>query len=87
MFIFNHLENLIFGKTPTEEIKKDNTIANKESNFNEILHQAVNDASRVESDRLQTYSTVSESLSERRDVAVIEPYKTEIFQERISKDT
>jgi flagellar hook-length control protein FliK len=87
MFIFNHLENLIFGKTPTEEIKKDNTIANKESNFNEILHQAVNDASRVEPDRLQTYSTISESLSERRDVAVIEPFKAEIFQERISKDT
>ncbi|MBL0266419.1 MAG: flagellar hook-length control protein FliK [Leptospiraceae bacterium] len=87
MFIFNHLENLIFGKTPTEEIKKDNTIANKESNFNEILHQAVNDASRVEADRLQTYSTISESLSERRDVVVVEPFKAEIFQERISKDT
>ena len=87
MFIFNHLENLIFGKTQTEGIKKDNAFVNKDSNFNEILHQAVNDAARIESDNLQTYAPINEISAERKEVVGFEPYKTEIFNEKISRDT
>lgn len=87
MFIFNHLENLIFGKTQTEDIKKDNAFVNKDSNFNEILHQAVNDAARIESDNLQTYAPINEISAERKEVVGFEPYKTEIFNEKFSRDT
>lgn len=87
MFIFNHLENLIFGKTQTEDIKKENAFVNKDSNFNEILHQAVNEAARIESDNLQTYAPVNEITIERKEVVGFEPYKTEIFNEKISRDT
>lgn len=89
MFILNNLENLIFSKTPNEETKKDSIPLAKGSSFNEILHQAVNDAARLDSDKLQTYSAISQEITERREANLNspEPFKAELFNERISHET
>jgi flagellar hook-length control protein FliK len=88
MFIFNNLENLIFSKTPTDEAKKDSIPLAKGSSFNEILHQAVNDAARLDSDKLQTYSAISQDITEKREANLNspEPFNAELFNERISRD-
>ncbi len=88
MFIFNNLENLIFSKNPTEEAKKDSIPLAKGSSFNEILHQAVNDAARLDSDKLQTYGAMSQDITEKREANLNspEPFKAELFNERISRD-
>ncbi|HMV42264.1 MAG TPA: flagellar hook-length control protein FliK [Leptospiraceae bacterium] len=59
MQILNSIENFFFGKVHTVEVKETiNTETN--SNFHEMLHQAVNDASKVEQAPLNLYTSVSE---------------------------
>ena len=77
MFILNHLENLIFAKTNSDELKKESLGQQNSSSFHEILHSAVNDASRLETDKLQTYAALSQDITDRREAnaGLTEPFK------------
>ena len=88
MFILNHLENLIFAKTNSDEPKKEPIGQQNSSSFHEILHNAVNDASRLETDKLQTYTVLSQDITERREAnaGFTEPFKAELFNDRLNKE-
>lgn len=88
MFIFNSLENLIFSKTNSDELKKENLISKNENSFHEILHNAVNDASRLEDNNLQTYSSISQDITSKNgsNLNNIEPFKMELFHDKFGKE-
>ncbi|MBP7282063.1 MAG: flagellar hook-length control protein FliK [Leptospiraceae bacterium] len=88
MFILNHLENLIFAKTNSDELKKESLGQQNSSSFHEILHSAVNDASRLETDKLQTYAALSQDITDRREAnaGLTEPFKVELFNDRLNKE-
>ena len=85
MFILNNLENLIFAKN-SEEPKKENFISEQISSFRDILNNAVSDLSRVEPDKLQTYSAIEQDNKKEVNLDLADPFKAEVFNERLNRD-
>lgn len=85
MFILNNLENLIFAKN-SEEPKKENFISEQISSFRDILNNTVSDLARVEPDKLQTYSAIEQDNKKEVNLDLADPFKAEVFNERLSRD-
>lgn len=90
MLILNSIENFFFGKTSSFESKEKISAETSDSNFHEILHQAVNEAAKPEPNSLNFYSNLEEKEKIKDSeikVVSLELPNTKIYEEKLNQDS